>query len=150
MEFCKTCELVTRRDVGEAPFWDSIYRSDHWDVVHNYSTTLPGWLVLVTRRHIAAIDEMNEAEAAELGPLIQKTSVGLKVAVDCAKTYVIQFAEKAEHPHVHFHIIPRMADMPDERKGPNVFGYKPTEDESAVSDKEKNWIAKIVKAHLMS
>jgi diadenosine tetraphosphate (Ap4A) HIT family hydrolase len=25
--------------------------------------------------------------------------------------------------HVHFHVVPRMADQPADRRGPAVFGY---------------------------
>lgn len=40
--------------------------------------------------------------------------MALRDVTDCLKTYVIQFAEAAEHPHVHFNIVPRMADQPEE------------------------------------
>ena len=150
MSYCKTCELVARRDAGDAPFWDNILRTGNWDLVHNYSTTLPGWLVLVTRRHIAALDEMSEAEAVELGPLIQKTSAALKSAVGCEKTYAIQFAEKAEHPHVHFHIVPRMADIPAEYRGRNVFNYRPKTAADQISEALMNEIAVKVKAFMAS
>jgi diadenosine tetraphosphate (Ap4A) HIT family hydrolase len=33
----------------------------------------------------------------------------------------VQFAEHAEHPHVHFHIIPRMADLPDDHRSTGIF-----------------------------
>ena len=62
---CLTCDLVRRRDRGEAPPWDNIVRTAHWDIVHDYNTSLPGWLVLVARRHVAAIDELSDEEAAE-------------------------------------------------------------------------------------
>jgi len=75
---CKTCELIARRDAGLAPLWDSIHRTTYWDVAHSYDTALPGWLVLVARRHITAVDELTEAEATELGRLIRRTSVALK------------------------------------------------------------------------
>ena len=107
MKKCYTCELIARRDAGQAPPWDCIHRSQYWDVVHSYNTALPGWLVLVARRHIEAIDEMTEDEAVELGLLMRRVSVALKQTTGCVKTYVLQFAEAAEHPHVHFHIIPR-------------------------------------------
>jgi hypothetical protein len=53
---CKTCELIARRDAGNAPLWDSIHRTQYWDVAHSYNTALPAWLVLVVRRHIEAIE----------------------------------------------------------------------------------------------
>jgi diadenosine tetraphosphate (Ap4A) HIT family hydrolase len=138
---CKSCDLIARRDAGEAPFWDCIHRTEHWDLVHKFDTTLPGWLVLVLRRHIDAIDEMTASEARELGILIRQASIALKDVVGCAKTYVIQFAEHAEHPHVHFHIIPRMADMPADLRGVNVFGYDPSSDQEGISESVRNEIA---------
>ena len=138
---CLTCALIARRDAGNAPLWDAILRTDHWDLVHSYNTSLAGWLVLIARRHITAIDELKPDEAAELGLLLQRTSAALREVVGCAKTYVIQFAEAAEHPHVHFHVIPRMADQPDERRGPKVFGYLGVADEAQVSEATMNAIA---------
>lgn len=137
---CMTCELIARRDRGEAPLWDAIYRTDHWDLVHAYNTSLPGWLVLVARRHVAAIDELTDEEAAELGRLLRQASVALRQTVGCVKTYVCQFAEQAEHPHVHFHIVPRIADQPEERRGPRVFGYLGASDEERVSEETMNEI----------
>ena len=137
----KTCELVANRDEGKAPFWDSFHRTPYWDVVHNNNTTLPGWLVLVARRHITAIDELTDEEAAELGTLVRRTSVALKEVTGCVKTYVIQFAEHPNHPHVHFHVIPRMADIPAERRSTKVFGYAPASAEEQVSETVMNDIA---------
>ena len=141
MTGCYTCELIERRDRGDAPLWDNIYRTRYWDVVHSYNTALPGWLVLIARRHIAAIDELTEAEAAELGSLIRLVSIALKQVTGCLKTYVIQFAEAPQHPHVHFHVVPRMADQPDDHKGPDVLKYLGVPVEARVSEAEMNRIA---------
>ena len=149
MESCKTCELVAARDAGFAPLWDCIQRTRFWDVVHSYNTALPGWLVLVARRHIAAIDEMSEDEAVELGVLIRRVSVALKEVTGCLKTYVIQFAEAAEHPHVHFHIIPRMADQPPDRCSTQIFGYLGVPEKERVSEETMNEIAARMR-HLLS
>ncbi len=141
MGTCKTCELVARRSAGLAPLWDCIYQTPCWDVAHCFDTALPGWLVLVARRHIAAVDELTEAEAIELGQLIRRTSAALREVTGCIKTYVIQFAESPEHPHVHFHIIPRMADMPEDRKSIKVFGYLGVPEAERVSEDVMNSIA---------
>lgn len=146
---CLTCEMVARRDAGEAPLWDSIHRTDLWDIVHSYNTSLPGWLVLISRRHLVAVDEMTEAEALELGALIRQVSLALKAVTGCQKTYVIQFAEAAEHPHVHFHIVPRMADQPENRKGPQIFGYLGVSDDERVSEAQMNEIGAAVGEFLM-
>jgi diadenosine tetraphosphate (Ap4A) HIT family hydrolase len=148
MADCLTCELTRRRDAGEAPLWDNMYRGQYWDVAHAYNTSLPGWLVLIARRHIAAIDELTEDEAVELGLLIRRVSLILKTLTGCTKTYVIQFAEAADHPHVHFHIVPRMPDQPDDRRGPDIFGYLGVSDDERVSEAEMNRIGAAVHRNL--
>jgi diadenosine tetraphosphate (Ap4A) HIT family hydrolase len=136
-----TCDLVRRRDRGEAPPWDSIARTAYWDVVHSYNTALPGWLVLVARRHVAAIDELTDEEAAELGVLLRRVSAALRQVTGCVKTYAVQFAEQAEHPHVHFHVIPRLADQPDDHRGPRVFAYLGVPEVERVNEEQMNVIA---------
>lgn len=88
MTACLTCKLTRQRDAGTAPLWDNIWRTAYWDVVHAYNTSLPGWLVLVARRHIEAVAEPTEAEAAELGLLQQRVSLLLGEVTGCVKTYI--------------------------------------------------------------
>jgi diadenosine tetraphosphate (Ap4A) HIT family hydrolase len=145
---CHTCERTAQRDSGEAPLWDSIYRTPYWDVAHAYNTSLYGWLVLIVRRHIDAIDEMTEDEAVELGKLIRHVSVILKELTGCAKTYVIQFAEAAGHPHVHFHVVPRMDDLPIDHRGPNIFKYLGVADAERVTEAAMNQLAAQVRQFL--
>ena len=114
MATCKSCQLMRRRDEGAAPPWDCIYRSEHWDLAHAYNTSYLGWLVLICRRHIEALDAMTPAEASDLGALLRDVSLALKQCTGCQKSYVMQFAESKEHPHVHFHIVPRMPDQAPE------------------------------------
>ncbi len=53
MNTCVSCELISWRNQGTAPLWDCIYRTPLWDVAHCNATSLPGWLVLITRRQSA-------------------------------------------------------------------------------------------------
>ena len=147
---CQTCELVARRDQAEAPPWDAIYRSQYWDVVHSFNTSLEGWLVLVARRHMAAVDEMSDEEAVELGRLIRRVSLALREATGCVKTYVIQFAESPDHPHVHFHVVPRMADQPEDHRGPNVFRYLGVADTERVAEAKMNNLAAQIRQILLA
>lgn len=145
-----TCELVNRRDAGDVPLWDCIRRAQFWDLVHSYNTALPGWLVLVARRHVEAIDELTDDEAIELGRLVRRASIALREVTGCIKTYVIQFAEHEDHPHVHFHIVPRMADQPEDRRSVRVFGYLGVPEEERVSEDRMNEIAARVQSILLS
>jgi diadenosine tetraphosphate (Ap4A) HIT family hydrolase len=138
---CKTCELIERRNTGSAPLWDCIHQTPYWDVVHSYNTALPGWIVLVARRHIEAIDELTEPEALELGLLLRRVSTALREVTGCVKTYVVQFAEHEDHPHVHFHVIPRMADQPEDRRGPRIFQYLNVPDAQRIREAQMNDIA---------
>ena len=136
MNDCATCDRIRQRDSGAAPLWDSIIRTDQWDVVHSYDTSLLGWIVLVPRRHIEAIDELTESEAHELGDLLRRVSACLKQRLKCAKTYVMQFAEHPQHPHVHFHVVPRMPDIPVENVGAKVFNFLGVDDAVRVTERE--------------
>lgn len=135
---CLTCELTVQRDNKIAPLWDNIYRTDYWDVVHCNSTSYLGWLILVTRRHIAAIDEMTNAESLELGVLMQQVSQALKQQTGCVKTYVIQFAESPNHQHVHFHIVPRMADQAPDDIALGIFMHLGISEDKRVSEDDMN------------
>ena len=147
---CKTCELTAQRRLGKAPLWDCIYQTEYWDVAHAFNTALPGWLVLVLQRHIESLDELTEQEAAELGSLIRRISSSLKTVIGCVKTYVIQFAEHEAHPHVHFHIVPRMANQPADRRSTQVFGYLEVSPEQRVSEDKMNEICAKIRNDLQS
>ncbi len=146
---CHSCERLAQRDAGDAPFWDNIFRSQYWDVVHSYNTSLPGWLVIIARRHIEAIDELTEDEALELGVLIRNASVALKSVTHCAKTYVIQFAEAVDHPHVHFHVVPRMADLPANRRGRKIFSFLDVPEDEQVGEEAMNRMAEEIRPYLV-
>ena len=148
MNACHTCTLTARRDAGAAPLWDNIYRTAHWDVVHSFNTSLPGWLVLVARRHMAAVAELTAAEAAELGDLQRRVSRALHEVTGCAKTYIIQFAEHPDHPHVHFHIVPRMANQPAERRSVNIFSCLGVAETERLGEDEMNSVGAQIRQFL--
>lgn len=149
-ETCKTCEMTRQRRLGKAPLWDNVYQAGFWDVVHAYNSALPGWLVLVLHRHIESVDELTEHEAAELGILIRRVSLSLKRVLGCTKTYVIQFSEARLHPHVHFHIVPRMADQPNDRRSARIMGYLGVSQEESVSEERMNDVCTEIRKVLLS
>jgi diadenosine tetraphosphate (Ap4A) HIT family hydrolase len=143
---CVTCERIVQRDSGTAPLWDAIYRSTYWDVVHAYNSGLLGWMVLVLRRHVTALDALTEAEAVGMGQLIWHLSRSLKQRTGCSKTYVVQFAEAAGHQHVH--VIARMPEQPDTYKGPHIFNYLGVPAEQIIPEVAMNRLAALVQADL--
>ncbi|MFG2823448.1 HIT family protein [Kitasatospora sp. NPDC048365] len=117
---CYSCGREAESD--SLPAWESIAVDDHWRVVHAFGVSLPGWLVLLPRRHVTSIAELTDAEAELLGGWQVRLSRALAVVTGCAKTYVAQFAEREGFAHVHFHLVPRAADLPESVRGPRVFG----------------------------
>jgi diadenosine tetraphosphate (Ap4A) HIT family hydrolase len=80
-----------------------------------------GWLVLVLRRHARALHELTADEAVALGRWLPAVTAALHDATGCELEYVMQFAEGDRFQHVHFHIVARAHDWPDEFKGPRIF-----------------------------
>jgi diadenosine tetraphosphate (Ap4A) HIT family hydrolase len=91
-------------------------------VAHAFGTALPGWLVVVPRRHVTSLDELTPEEAADLGPLLSRVTAAMRSVLGCEKSYVALFAEAEGFAHVHFHVVPRQADLPADLRGPRIFG----------------------------
>ena len=116
---CVSCANNARADL---PARERIYLGPRWRAAHAFGTSLPGWLVLVPRRHTVALDDLTADEAADLGPLLRAVSSALRDVVRCRKTYVALFAEAEGFQHIHFHIIPRQPGLEADLRGPRVFG----------------------------
>jgi diadenosine tetraphosphate (Ap4A) HIT family hydrolase len=116
--------------------------------VHSFDASLLAWLVLIARRHIEAVADLTDDEAASLGPLVRDVSRALQDVVCCQKTYVVQFAEASEHPHVHVHIVPRMPEIPDEARGPGVSRYLGRPEAERVPEEERDLLAQSLRVLL--
>lgn len=126
---CDTCARGARSgDVRE-----SIWRSGGWRVAHSFNSSLPGWLVVIPTRHVEALDELSGDELLALGPLLGHLTGALRDVTGCVKTYVMLLAEAEGFAHVHFHVVPRGADLPRERRGTSVFAYLKEEPLSGAS-----------------
>lgn len=116
---CYACE----QSGPHAPFRERFVRESGWRVAHDFNSSLEGWLILAPLRHVHSLDELATDETFALGDLLRKASVALKSVTGCEKTYVMLFAEAEGFAHLHVHVVPRMPDQPDDRRGPDVFGY---------------------------
>ncbi|MEV6206004.1 HIT family protein [Kitasatospora sp. NPDC051914] len=141
---CYTCERTAEAD-GLAPR-ELIGGDEYWRVAHAFNSSLPGWLVLVPRRHVTSLAALTDEEAAGLGRWQVRLSRALAEVTGCAKTYVAQFAEAEGFAHVHFHVVPRGVDHPAEFRGPRVFGLLGAE--PAVGPEEMDGLALRLRAAL--
>jgi diadenosine tetraphosphate (Ap4A) HIT family hydrolase len=118
------CYICDKNDeVGELLSWERVHVSSHWRLALAFDASLPGWLVLVPRRHVEGLDALTRAEAAEMGLLLRDASAALVEVTGCQRTYIMLFAEAEGFAHLHMHIVPRQADLPVAHWGPGVFAY---------------------------
>jgi diadenosine tetraphosphate (Ap4A) HIT family hydrolase len=111
-------------------------------------TGLPGWLVLVPRRHVTSIADLTDEEATVLGTWQVRLSRALHAVTGCQKTYVAQFAEAPGFGHVHFHIMPRPADLADSLRGPRIFGLLGVPEADEVSAERVAEISAAISRHI--
>jgi diadenosine tetraphosphate (Ap4A) HIT family hydrolase len=116
----------------DAPARERVVVEAGWRAALAFNSTLPGWLVLVPLRHVSAMHELTTAESEELGLLLRRASIAMQAVTGCEKTYVMLFAEAEGFSHLHVHVVPRMADLPEDARGPRVFAY--------LSDDESAWL----------
>jgi diadenosine tetraphosphate (Ap4A) HIT family hydrolase len=143
---CYACRNNDRLD--QLPPRERIAADQHWRVAHAFNSTLPGWLVLVPRRHVTTIAELTDDEAAALGTWQVRLSRALHEVTGCVKTYVMQFAEQEGFAHVHFHVVPRMPDLPVDRRGPGIFRYLDPPPGERLREAQRDNLALAVRAAL--
>ncbi|MFJ7967283.1 HIT family protein [Streptomyces sp. NPDC096324] len=143
---CFACGKEAEFD--DLPPRECVAHDEYWRVAHAFNTVVPGWLVLLPRRHVAAVHDLTDAEASTLGMWQVKLSRALRETTGCAKTYVVQFAEAEGFAHVHFHIVPRKADLRPEHRGPGVFELLRRPAAEHVTNDRADEIARSLRARL--
>ncbi len=143
---CLACANNDR--FGQLPPRERIGADPHWRVAHAFDSTLPGWLVIIPRRHVTTIAELTDAEAAALGSWQVRLSRALHEVTGCVKTYVMQFSEREGFGHLHFHVVPRMPDLPEEHRGPGVFHHLARPPEQGMDEQQRDDLAARLQARL--
>jgi len=122
--------------MDDPPPRDRVARTGRFSVAHAFNSSLEGWLVVLPRRRVVRVGDLDDDEARELGPLLSDVSAALRDVVGCEKTYVVQLAESPGYHHVHFHVVPRQADLPEAHRGPRVFGLLGDAVEPVADDRQ--------------
>jgi diadenosine tetraphosphate (Ap4A) HIT family hydrolase len=117
---CMTCRSLA----GEVVLTNGprLELDDHWRVEHCHPVAVPGWLVLVLRRHARSLHELTNEESMALGRWLGVLPKALHHATGSELEYVMQFAEGDGFHHVHFHVVARGPEWNPDWKGPGVFG----------------------------
>lgn len=129
---CVTCRALA----GEVVLTNGprLELDDHWRVEHCHPVAVPGWLVLVLRRHARSLHELTEDESSALGRWLAVLPKALHHATGCEIEYVMQLAEGQGFHHVHFHVVARGAMWNPEWTGPAVFGALGVSDPVSAED----------------
>jgi diadenosine tetraphosphate (Ap4A) HIT family hydrolase len=113
MDECFTCEVNAGRRL---PPGGTIYEDEHWLADHGMPALVRGYIVLKPRRHVHELADLLPGEAATVGVAAQRLVAAMRMALGPERVYICSFAETVHH--LHFHLLPRYADMPG--LGPNL------------------------------
>ncbi|MFN8521676.1 MAG: HIT family protein [Chloroflexota bacterium] len=114
---CSICQAVEVSDDAAAGI---VYRDAHW-IARTISPTpaVAGWLLLQAKRHIADSAELDAAESASLGSVLQRVSRAVRDVTGALRVYIGSLNEG--NPHFHMHVLPRLPEMPNGAIGWNAF-----------------------------
>jgi diadenosine tetraphosphate (Ap4A) HIT family hydrolase len=115
--FDATCG-VCRALYGDEPV-EPLYEDDLWSVRPADPAGVPGWMLLITKRHVAGPAHFDDREAAAFGPALRRFERVLEEVTGALRIYTAAMGES--HPHFHAHMVPRYAIMPREAKAWSVF-----------------------------
>jgi diadenosine tetraphosphate (Ap4A) HIT family hydrolase len=111
VEGCLACDLASgRRDLpgGE------ILVTDHWIVEHCVGPLGVGTLIVKPKRHVVHLWQLEEAEAAEIGPLLRRVSAAIAELTQPDQVYAGLWSHAGGKPvHVHFVVQPVTRELMD-------------------------------------
>jgi diadenosine tetraphosphate (Ap4A) HIT family hydrolase len=80
---------------------------------------VPGWMMMISRRHVAGPAHFDDAEARAFGLALRHFERVLEEVTGAQRIYTAAMGESA--PHFHAHMVPRTATMPKDARGWGVF-----------------------------
>ena len=96
----------------------AIYVDELGHVRHAEPAGVPGWMLLITKRHVAGPAHFDDREAASFGPALRHFERVLEEITGALRIYA---AMGESFPHFHAHMVPRYAKMPNDAKAWSVF-----------------------------
>ena len=84
-----------------------ILDTDHWRVEHTVGSLGLGTLIVKPKRHVLHVGELDDGEAAELGPLLRDVSRVVQELHGADQVYVCLWSHADGVPrHIHFVVQP--------------------------------------------
>jgi diadenosine tetraphosphate (Ap4A) HIT family hydrolase len=111
---CSMCRRLASSEV------EPIFQNELWHVRPiTPPCAVPGWMLMVARRHVAGPAQFDAREAQSFGPTWCHLQRVLLEVTGALRIYTAALGEAS--PHFHGHLVPRYAHMPNEAKGWSVF-----------------------------
>jgi diadenosine tetraphosphate (Ap4A) HIT family hydrolase len=115
--FEASCNICKKIKDASTP---AVYENALWHVRPiDPPCAVPGWMLMITRRHVPGVAQFDEREAASFGPTMRHLQKILLEVTGALRIYVAAMGESS--PHFHAHLVPRYASMPRDAKGFAVF-----------------------------
>jgi diadenosine tetraphosphate (Ap4A) HIT family hydrolase len=97
-----------------------LFENELWHVRHLPAPYgVAGWMLLVSRRHVAGPAFFDERETASFGPTMRHLQRVLLEVTGALRIYMAAMGESS--PHFHCHLVPRYPSMPKDAKAWGVF-----------------------------
>src|SRR6201999_1146688 len=112
---CRVCTSVRGPEARPALFENALWYVRHMDAPY----VLPGWMMLISQRHVGGPAHFDDREAASFGPTLRHLERVLEEVTGALRIYTAAMGES--FPHFHAHMVPRYARMPNEAKAWGVF-----------------------------
>lgn len=111
---CGMCRKLT--DAESPP----VFENELWHVRPiDDPAGVPGWMMMVARRHVPGPAHFDAREVASFGPTWCHLQRVLLEVTGALRIYTAAMGESS--PHFHGHLVPRFASMPKDAKGWGVF-----------------------------
>src|SRR5262252_3503943 len=97
----------------------NLYEDELWVIRHAEPAGVPGWMLLISKRHVAGPAHFDDREAAVFGVALRHFERVLEQVTGALRIYTAAMGES--HPNFHAHMVPRYAVMPRDAKAWSVF-----------------------------
>jgi len=111
---CGVCSKLTSSGL------EPVFENELWHVRPiDAPSGVPGWMMMVARRHVAGPAQFDAREVASFGPTWCHLQRVLLEVTGALRIYTAAMGESS--PHFHGHLVPRFEQMPKQAKGWGVF-----------------------------